>query len=84
MHFFPILATLRRHRAAAALIVLEIALTCAIVCNTIFLIGERLARIDTPMLLATFALAVLSSLLAGILPAWRGCQVSPAIQLKSH
>jgi len=43
-----------------------------------------LARIDTPMLLATFALAVLSSLLAGILPAWRGCQVSPAIQLKSH
>jgi len=48
MHFFPILATLRRHRAAAALIVLEIALTCAIVCNTIFLIGERLARMTRP------------------------------------
>ena len=27
MHFFPILSTLRRHRTAAALIVLEIALT---------------------------------------------------------
>lgn len=43
-----------------------------------------LARIDMPMLFATFALAVVSSLLAGILPAWRGCQVSPATQLKSH
>jgi putative ABC transport system permease protein len=43
-----------------------------------------LARIDMPMLFATFALAVVSSLLAGILPAWRGCQVSPAAQLKSH
>src|SRR5262245_16063634 len=48
MHFFPILSTLRRHRAAAALIVLEIALTCAIVSNAIFLIRERLARMDKP------------------------------------
>jgi putative ABC transport system permease protein len=46
MHFFPILSTLRRHRTAAALIVIEIALTCAIVCNAIFLIGDRLARMD--------------------------------------
>jgi putative ABC transport system permease protein len=48
MHFFPILSTLRRHRTAAALIVLQIALTCAIVCNAIFLIRARLARMDTP------------------------------------
>jgi len=27
---------------------------------------------------------LVSSLLAGLLPAWRGCQVTPAIQLKSH
>jgi putative ABC transport system permease protein len=46
MHFFPILSSLRRHRTAAALIVIEIALTCAIVCNAIFLIRERLARMD--------------------------------------
>src|SRR5688572_23578804 len=46
MHFMPILSTLRRHRTAAALIVLEIALTCAIVCNAVFLIRERLARMD--------------------------------------
>jgi putative ABC transport system permease protein len=43
-----------------------------------------LAQLDVPMLGATFALAVVSSLLAGLLPAWRGCQVTPAIQLKSH
>ena len=46
MHFFPILSTLRRHRTAATLIILEIALTCAIVCNAVFLIGDRLARMD--------------------------------------
>ena len=31
MHFIPIISTLRRHKTAAALIILEIALTCAIV-----------------------------------------------------
>jgi putative ABC transport system permease protein len=46
MHFLPILSTLRRHRTAASLIVIEIALTCAIVCNAIFLIGDRLSRMD--------------------------------------
>ena len=43
-----ILSTLRRHRTASILIVLEIALTCAIVCNAIFLIRERLARMNQP------------------------------------
>ena len=44
----------------------------------------ELAQLDLPMLAATFGLALLTSLLAGLLPAWRGCQVTPAIQLKSH
>lgn len=43
-----------------------------------------LARLDLPMLAATFALTIGASLLAGLLPAWRGCQVAPALQLKSH
>ena len=42
-----------------------------------------LARLDLPMLGITIALAVVSSILAGVFPAWRGCQVSPSIQLKS-
>ncbi len=43
----------------------------------------HLAELDTQMLIATFGLAVITSLLAGVLPAWRGCQVTPALQLKS-
>lgn len=42
----PILSTLRRHKTASALIVLEIALSCAIICNALFLIGGRLERMD--------------------------------------
>lgn len=48
MDIRPILSTLRRHKTAAALIVLEIALTCAIVCNALFLIGQRLEKINQP------------------------------------
>ena len=32
----------------------------------------------------TFLLAVGASLLAGLLPAWRACQIAPALQLKSN
>ncbi len=51
MDIRPILSTLRRHKTASALIVIEIALSCAIVCNALFLIGTRLDRIgrDTGM-----------------------------------
>lgn len=45
MDIRPILTTLLRHKTAAALIVLEIALSCAIICNALFLIGSRLDRI---------------------------------------
>jgi len=42
-----------------------------------------LAKLDLAMLVTTIVLAIVSSLLAGLVPAWRGCQVTPAIQLKS-
>lgn len=45
MNIRPILSTLLRHKMAAALIVLEIALSCAIICNALFLISNRLDRI---------------------------------------
>lgn len=48
MDIRPILSTLLRHKTAATLIVLEIALTCAIVCNAVFLIATRLERMDRP------------------------------------
>lgn len=48
MEILPILATLRRHKITAALLILQIALTCAIVCNAVFLISQRLQRMDMP------------------------------------
>ncbi len=48
MDIRPILSTLSRHKTAASLIVLEIALTCAIICNAVFLISQRLERMDRP------------------------------------
>lgn len=44
----------------------------------------ELAHLDPLMLVATFVLAIIASLLAGVLPAWRAMQVAPAIQLKSQ
>src|SRR5207342_736144 len=46
MELRPILSTLRRHKTAASLIVLEIALSCAIICNALFLISQRLDAIN--------------------------------------
>lgn len=43
----------------------------------------RLAQMDVQMLLGTLALAIVASVLAGLLPAWRACRVPPAIQLKT-
>ena len=44
----------------------------------------ELAHLDLGMLLLTFILAIVASVLAGLLPAWRAMQVTPAIQLKSQ
>jgi putative ABC transport system permease protein len=56
----PILSTLRRHKTAALLIVFEIALTCAIVCNAVFLIFNRIERLHFPSGLADDELVYVS------------------------
>ena len=45
MEIRPILSTLLRHKTAATLIVLQLALTCAIICNALFMIGDRLQQV---------------------------------------
>lgn len=42
-----------------------------------------LAHLDVSMFVATFVIALVASLIAGLLPAWRACVVAPAPQLKS-
>ncbi|HEY0198533.1 MAG TPA: ABC transporter permease [Rhodanobacter sp.] len=44
----------------------------------------ELAHLDLRMFLVTFVLAVLASVLAGLLPAWRACRIAPGLQLKSN
>ncbi|HEU4858028.1 MAG TPA: FtsX-like permease family protein [Rhodanobacteraceae bacterium] len=48
MEIQPILASLRKHKIPAALIVLEIALACAVLCNAVFMIGQRIAELHLP------------------------------------
>jgi putative ABC transport system permease protein len=45
---------------------------------------SAVARMDWEMLAATLGFAVVASLVAGLLPTWRACQVAPALQLKSQ
>jgi putative ABC transport system permease protein len=45
---------------------------------------KNLAHMDLPMLAVTFVLAVSAAIVAGLLPTWRACQVTPALQLKSQ
>ncbi|HET8942350.1 MAG TPA: FtsX-like permease family protein [Rudaea sp.] len=48
MSLHPIVAALRKHKAGVILIALQIALTLAIVCNAIFIIGQRIERVHRP------------------------------------
>lgn len=48
MHIKPILAALKRHKAGTILIAMQIALTLAIVCNAVFIIHQRLDRVQRP------------------------------------
>lgn len=52
MKLHPILAALRKHKAGVVLIALQIALTLAIVCNALFIIGQRFHNINQPTGLA--------------------------------
>lgn len=45
---------------------------------------RTVAHLDWQMLVLTVVLSLAASLLAGLLPTWRACQVTPAIQLKSQ
>ena len=62
----------------------------ALTFGSLWLIGRqseqlaRLAHMDWVMLATTIALAIVASLIAGLLPTWRAMKVQPALQLKSQ
>jgi putative ABC transport system permease protein len=45
---------------------------------------ERVAQMDTTLLVTTVVLAMVGTLLAGLWPTWRAAAVRPALQLKSQ
>jgi putative ABC transport system permease protein len=45
---------------------------------------DNLATLDTTMVILALLLAVVSSVLAGLYPTWRACNIAPASQLKSQ
>jgi putative ABC transport system permease protein len=48
MEIRPILASLQKHRVPALLIVLEIALACAVLCNAVFMINQYMVGMHAP------------------------------------
>lgn len=60
MEIRPIFSSLRKHRIPAALIVLEIALACAVLCNAVFMIAGRMADIRAPNAIDEQGLSVIS------------------------
>src|SRR5580700_10515718 len=48
MQVLPILSALRRNRVGAILIGLQVALTLAIVCNSLLIIEQRVSRMHRP------------------------------------
>jgi putative ABC transport system permease protein len=61
MQLKPILASLRHHKLTAMLLTLQVAVTCAIVCNVVHMIVNRIERISVVTGIAESELSVIPS-----------------------
>ena len=61
MEIRPILSTLRRHKLTAILLTLQVAFTCAIVCNVAYMIVQRMQRISIQTGIAENELSVVAA-----------------------
>ncbi|HET8553560.1 MAG TPA: FtsX-like permease family protein [Rhodanobacteraceae bacterium] len=60
MQIGSIISTLRHHKLTVTLLVLQVAFTCAIVCNAVFLIAQRIDRITVPSGLDESSLSIVN------------------------
>jgi putative ABC transport system permease protein len=65
MEIRPIFSTLRRHKLTAGLLLLQVACTCAIVCNVAFMIVHRVQQVSLPTGIAENQLSVIHSRFIG-------------------
>ncbi|WP_174575038.1 FtsX-like permease family protein [Rhodanobacter sp. C01] len=61
MQLRPILSSLSHHKLTASLLMLQVALTCAIVCNVVFMITNRLEQVTLPSGVDEAGLSMLNS-----------------------
>ena len=61
MEIRPILTTLRKHKLTATLLTLQVAFTCAIVCNVAFMVANRIQQVSLPSGLDESELSVIHS-----------------------
>jgi putative ABC transport system permease protein len=61
MSLSPVAASLTRHKLTALLLVLQVSLTCAIVCNVAFMIVHRVAQLRQPSGVAENELVMIDS-----------------------
>ena len=61
MQIRPILSTLRHHKLTVLLLAFQVAFTCAIVCNVVFMIASRVQRISVPTGIAEDELSAIRS-----------------------
>lgn len=62
MSHSPLIASLSRHKLTVCLLVMQVALTCAIVCNVASIIGHRLAQMQLPSGVVENELALIESI----------------------
>jgi len=62
MSHSPLVASLSRHKLTVGLLVLQVALTCAIVCNLASIIGLRMAQMHLPSGVAENELSLIESI----------------------
>src|SRR5215469_11239235 len=58
----PLLASLGRHKLTVMLMVMQVALTCAIVCNVAAILGHRITQLGAPSGVAEDELVMLESI----------------------
>ncbi|MDR3446842.1 FtsX-like permease family protein [Dyella sp.] len=61
MSHSPLIASLARHKLTVGLLVMQVALTCAIVCNVASIIGHRLTQMRAPSGIAENELTLIES-----------------------
>src|SRR5512142_2767116 len=62
MSHSPLIASLSRHKLTVCLLVMQVALTCAIVCNVASIIGHRMAQMQLPSGVVENELALIESI----------------------